>query len=146
MIDNEKNPAIITYQHRPDFNGWEELVQPVNERVSKYRRSKEFRCVYLNPAVTILSPELSKVFYEQAQQHRTEWCKRIKQTLGKHRLEKTKDFGDPALKLNRKLKFLFRSLTYTGVLFIHGELIQPHRWKVFDEHDSNKLPTSIHQE
>lgn len=123
---NERRPKICIQRHSVD---WESLADDVGLRVAQSLRDDPTGCRYFNPAVTVSSPDPSPEFYRVVRKEQARWCRQSRSDFGKKARRSPRSWvTDEGEISNKYARFLDRALCFTGILFIGGQLIQPHNW------------------
>lgn len=123
---NEKEPKISIQRHSVD---WESLADDVGVRVTRSLRDNPTGCLYLNPAVTVSSPDPSREFFRVVRKEQSRWCRRSSSAFSKEACRSSRSWSSGGVWFGNKFaRYLDRALCFTGILFIGGRLIQPHNW------------------
>lgn len=125
-VHNERRSKISIQRHCVD---WASLAEDVGSRVDRSLRDDPTGCLFFNPAVTVFSPDPSPDFFRVVRKEQARWCRRSSSTFGDKARRSSRNWsGGGDWISNKCARFLDRALSFTGILFIGGRLIQPHNW------------------
>lgn len=128
-IDAE--PEVQIDRHRPD---WNSLVEDVAGRIEMVLKQDATGCRYFNPVVTVSCLQSSPEFWRIVSKEQARWCRQAGKTIPRtNRRSPSRWTGGGQLISNKYARYLHRALSFTGVLFIDGQLVPPHEWPKFRE-------------
>ncbi len=106
----------------------ENLSTPVATRAEEFVFQNPARSIYLNPICTIVADEPTKAFFKTVEKWQSKWCKEASTFIGRQTRRSVRNFVSDKGRMQKKQRFLERAFSFTGILFVNGELIQPGRW------------------
>jgi len=115
-------PKVIVRRHSVD---WNDPVKATVERAMAIVGEGPKRCVYLNPAVTVICPEPTADFFKEVHKRQAEWCRTASKTIPRRVRRRASQWvggGDPFS--SKAEKYFHRTFCYTSILFINGQIVQ----------------------
>lgn len=126
--DRDDGSATITIQrHSPNMN---DLAEEVGERITARLKQNPAGCIYFNPAVTISCPLPDGLFFQIVRKEQARWCRQASKTIPR-KVRRNVSAWVSHRRINNKYdRYLDRALSFTGILFIDGEIILSTLWPV----------------
>ena len=118
-------PVTVVRRHDPDI---ENLLDQVTSRVTHILSNEQPRYAFMNPIATVICSEPTKQFFRTVRKRQSEWCQRSRTTFGRRSTRRTKNWVMPEGSSSKHVRFLQRSLCFTGILFVDGSIVPPHEW------------------
>lgn len=125
----EHDSPVTVQRFRPDF---ERLFDQVSERILAEAPTG---FVFFNPSVTVRCEQPAEAFFKEVRRLQREWCSRSRSTFGRN-AKRVSTWFTTEEEETKFDKFFTRSLLFTGVLFVDGNLVHPHEWKRWEHGDS----------
>jgi hypothetical protein len=97
-------------------------------RTSRVLEEQTSRYVYVNPIVTITCDEPTKEFFSLIRKRQAEWCKQSRTLFSRRLGRRVKNWFTVEREQTKFEKFMSRGLQFTGLLFVNGQPVPPHRW------------------
>ena len=97
---------------------WNDPSEIVRQEILAIKGAGHGTCLYLNPMGKVVSSELAPEFFLEARRCQREWCRILTRQFGSANWKK---------KLRVTMDVLERRMTFTGVMFISGEEVDPRR-------------------
>lgn len=108
---------------------WNSLAEDVMARIEMVLKQDATGYRYFNPAVTVTCLRSSPEFWRIIGKEQGRWCQRAGKTMPRsNRRSPARWTGSGQWISNKYARYLHRALSFTGVLFIDGELVLPHEW------------------
>ena len=120
-----EGPGPVVRRHDPDI---ENLLDQVTSRVTDILKNEQPRYAFMNPIATVICSEPTKQFFRTVRKRQSEWCQRSRTTFGRRSTRRTKNWVMPEGSSSKHVRFLQRSLCFTGILFVDGIIVPPHEW------------------
>jgi hypothetical protein len=118
-------PITVVRRHHPDI---ENLLEQVTSRVTDILSTEQPRYAFMNPIATVICSEPTSQFFRTVRKRQSEWCQRSRTTFGRRPTRQTKNWVTLEAIPSKLDRFLQRSLCFTGILFVDGNIVPPHEW------------------
>lgn len=128
-LDADHKPTtekVRIHRHQPDMHT---LADDVGNRIKATLEVNPTGCHYFNPAVTVFCAEPVPVFFRTVRREQSDWCRRTNGTFLRRARRRASSWVSGGEWISHKFRrYLDRALCFTGILFIDGELVLPHKW------------------
>jgi hypothetical protein len=122
----DARPEVQIDRHRPD---WNSLVEDVAHRIEMVLKRDATGYRYFNPTVTVTCLQPTPEFWRIVGKEQARWCRQAGKTIPRRVRRSSTHWTSGGEWISEKYtRFLHRALSFTGVLFIDGELVPPHSW------------------
>ena len=123
--DGEAEAKVTIHRHLTDMHT---LADDVGQRIISTLQQNPAGCVYFNPAVTVSCPSPTPEFFRIIENEQARWCRQASKTFSKQACRRVKDWVSHERISSKYARYLDRALSFTGILFIDGQLIPSHSW------------------
>ena len=122
----DARPEVLIDRHPLD---WNTLAEDVAGRIETSLQQATTGCRYFNPAVTVTCLQPSQEFLRIVRKEQARWCRQAGKTISRrNRRSSSRWISGGQWISNKYARYLDRALSFTGILFIDGQLIPPHSW------------------
>lgn len=122
----DARPEVHIDRHPVD---WNTLADDVAERINMVLKRDATGCRYFNPAVTVTCLQPSPEFLQIIRKEQARWCRQAGKTISRSNRRSPSRWTSGGEWISDKhARFLDRALSFTGVLFIDGQLLSTHEW------------------
>ena len=119
--------SINIDRHTPDMD---HLTEEVGKRIAARLEQNPAGCFYFNPAVTICCPLPEAEFFQIVRKEQAHWCRQAGKTIPRKVRRNVSTWVSHRQISNKYARYLDRALSFTGIMFIDGEIIPSTLWSV----------------
>jgi hypothetical protein len=124
---DDRSDRITIQRHSPNMN---DLAEDVGERIAARLEKNPAGCIYFNPAVTICCPLPKVEFIQIVRKEQGRWCRQASRTIPRRVRRIVSAWVSHRQISNKYGRYLDRALSFTGIMFIEGEIIPSSLWSV----------------
>ena len=122
----DARPEVRIDRHPLD---WNTLAEDVAGRIETALQQGATGCRYFNPAVTVTGLQPSQEFWRIVHKEQARWCRQAGKTIPRRNRRSSSFWTSGGQWISNKYaRYIDRALSFTGILFIDGQLIPSHSW------------------
>ena len=141
VLDEVPIDATLEVQIDRHSVNWNTLAEDVAGRIKKALQQGTAGCWYFSPAVTVTCLQPTPEFFRLVRTEQARWCRQAGKTIPRTvRRSSSRWIGAGQWISNKYARYLDRALSFTGILFINGKLVLPHKWTSLPGHAHESSP------
>lgn len=119
-------PVVTIELFELDFHT---LADDVAQRVACELGQNAGGCVFVNPLATIRARRRCTLFFEAVKQYQAQWCRQSSSCFPRWARRRSSAWISGGEWIRNKFgRYLDRAMCFTGILFIDGQLVLPHKY------------------
>lgn len=116
---------VSIQRHEYDFN---DLAGEVERRIVATISQAPEGCHYFNPAATVSCSQPTNAFFAKVRQEQARWCRIASKVIKKRERRRVNSWVSHERLSNKFARFLDRSICFTGLLVVDGQIMPHHQW------------------